>query len=195
MVSGQQFNNRDITALQFRALVLQNPFNEKLLGRLASMGLRECHLTAGCLFQTVWNQISGRDPAWGIKDYDIFYFDDQDLSWDAEDRVIRWVAEETADIPIKVEIKNQARVHLWYRDRFGGNYPQLKSARAGIDRYLISCTCIGIEAKTGQLYAPYGLHDLISGTLAMNPLNPRPELFQQKAMSYQQRWPWLQIVE
>lgn len=119
MVSGQQFNNRDITALQFRALVLQNPFNEKLLGRLASMGLRECHLTAGCLFQTVWNQISGRDPAWGIKDYDIFYFDDQDLSWDAEDRVIRWVAEETADIPIKVEIKNQARVHLWYRDRFG----------------------------------------------------------------------------
>lgn len=195
MVSGQQFNNRDITALQFRTLVLQNPFNEKLLGRLASMGLRECHLTAGCLFQTVWNQISGRDPAWGIKDYDIFYFDDQDLSWDAEDRVIRWVAEETADMPIKVEIKNQARVHLWYRDRFGGNYPQLKSARAGIDRYLISCTCIGIEAKTGQLYAPYGLHDLISGTLAMNPLNSRPELFQQKAMSYQQRWPWLQIVD
>lgn len=195
MVSRQQFNDREITPLQFRALVLENPFNEELLGRLASMGLSECHLTAGCLFQTVWNQISGRDPAWGIKDYDIFYFDDQGLSWDAEDRVIRWVAEETADMPIKVEIKNQARVHLWYRERFGGHYPHLKSARAGIDHYLISCTCIGINAQTGQLYAPYGFHELISGKLAMNPLNPRPELFRQKAVSYQQRWPWLQIVE
>ena len=186
---------QDMTYLDFRALVFQNPFNEQLLGRLALMGLSECHLTAGCLFQTVWNQISGRDPAWGIKDYDIFYFDDQDLSWDAEDRVIRRVAEATADIPIMIEIKNQARVHLWYRERFGGHYPQLTSARSGINRYLISCTCVGIDVKTGELYAPYGLHDLIAGTLRMNPLNPRPELFRMKAESYQQRWPWLQIID
>jgi hypothetical protein len=113
-----------MTDLDFHAGVLSNPFNKELLGRLATMGLRECHLTAGCLFQTIWNQLSGRAPDWGIKDYDIFYFDDQDLSWDAEDRVIRRVAEATADLPVQVEIKNQARVHLWYRERFGSDYPQ-----------------------------------------------------------------------
>jgi hypothetical protein len=184
-----------MTPLEFRACVLGNPFNGELLRRLQPMRLRECHLTAGCLFQTVWNRISGRDPAWGIKDYDIFYFDDRDLSWDAEDRVVRRVAEATADLPISVEIKNQARVHLWYRQRFGGDYPALDSAQAGIDRYLISCTCVGIDVQTGNLYAPNGLADLVSGALHMNSLNPRPDLFRQKAESYRSRWPWLRIMD
>ena len=72
-------------ASDFRAAVAANPLNTALLDRLGTMGLAQCHLVAGCLFQTVWNRISGNAPDWGIKDYDIFYFDDEDLSWDAED--------------------------------------------------------------------------------------------------------------
>jgi hypothetical protein len=184
-----------MTELDFHAGVFANPFNRELLKRLAAMGLRECHLTAGCLFQTIWNRVSGRAPEWGIKDYDVFYFDDSDLSWDAENRVIQEVAEKTADLPIQVEVKNQARVHLWYPQRFGGDYPQLTGTRTGIDLYLISCTCVGIDVRTEELYAPDGLGDLASGQLQQNPLNPKPKLFRQKAESYQQRWPWLQIVE
>ena len=180
---------------EFRASLLENPFNRELLRRLPLLKLSQCYLTAGCLFQTLWNQISGRAPEWGIRDYDIFYFDDSDLSWDAEDRVIRTVAEATRDLPIIVQTRNQARVHLWYSQRFGGDYPQLGSARAGIDLYLVSCTCIGIDAQSGDLYAPNGLHDLVSGALRMNPLNPKPELFRQKAESYRERWPWLGIFD
>lgn len=183
-----------MTDEEFRAYVLKNPFNEELLRRLQMMGLRDCYLTAGCLFQTVWNQLSGQDPSWGIKDYDVFYFDDQDLSWDAEDQAIRRIDEATADLPISVEIKNQARVHFWYRERFGGDYPSLNSTRDGIDRYLISCTCVGIDVQSGDLYLPNGLADLASGELRINPLNPRPDLFQQKAESYRSRWPWLTIM-
>lgn len=186
---------RGMTELDFHTGVFANPFNKELLERLAAMGLAECYLTAGCLFQTIWNQISGRAPEWGIKDYDLFYFDDHDLSWDAEDEVIQQVAANTADLPIRVEIKNQARVHLWYSQRFGGEYPQLTSTCSGIDLYLISCTCVGIDVQTGDLYAPNGLGDLASGLLRQNPLNPKPKLFRQKAESYQQRWPWLEIVE
>lgn len=181
--------------VDFRADVLTNPFNKELLARLSAMGLPECHLTAGCLFQTVWNRISGRAPEWGVKDYDVFYFDGEDLSWEAEDRVIERVNALVSDLPIQIEVKNQARVHLWYSERFGGNYPQLASARGGIDRYLISCTCVGIDVKSDDLYAPDGFRDLASGTLKMNPLNPKPALFREKAESYQQRWPWLQIVD
>ena len=183
-----------MTDLEFQAEILENPFNAALLGRLAAMGLGECHLTAGCLFQTIWNQRSGRAPEWGIKDYDIFYFDDEDLSWEAEDRVIRRVAEETGDLPVRIEIRNQARVHLWYRERFGGDYPKLSSARSGIDLYLISCTCLGIDVGTRETYAPDGFGDLLSGVLRMNPRNSRPDLFRQKAESYQQRWPWLTLA-
>jgi uncharacterized protein len=184
-----------MTEDEFRASVLQNPMNRELLRRLPMLELEQCHLTAGCLFQTVWNQLSGRAPDWGIKDYDIFYFDDRDLSWDAEDEVIRRVAGATEDLPITVETRNQARVHLWYPQHFGGDYPQLGSARAGIDLYLISCTCIGIEVHTGDLYVPNGFDDLVSGALRMNPLNPKPELFRQKAESYRQRWPWLAVLD
>ena len=179
----------------FRAAILANSFNEQVLDRLAVLQLPDCHLTAGCLFQTVWNERSGHAPEWGIKDYDVFYFDDQATSYEAEDLVIQRVAEATADLPITVEVKNQARVHLWYADRFGGSYPQLRSARDGIDRYLISCTCVGISVEERSLYAPYGLHELQAGLLRMNPINPKPDQFRGKAESYLQRWPWLYIVE
>jgi hypothetical protein len=184
-----------VTEPEFLDAALENPVNQKLLHRLRAMGLRDCYLTAGCLFQTVWNRTSGRAPGWGIKDYDVFYFDDRDLSWDAEDDVIRRLADATADLGVAVEVRNQGRVHLWYAERFGGDYPRLTSARDGIDRYLVSCTCVGIEARTGGVYAPDGLEDLARGVLGMKPLNARPDLFRRKAESYRARWPWLTIVD
>jgi len=179
----------------FSAAILANPANAALLERLPALGLPQCHLVAGCLFQTVWNARSGRVPGWGISDYDIFYFDDTDLSWDAEDAVIRQVTDLAADLGILVEPRNQARVHLWYAERFGPGYPQLVSARDGIDHYLVECTCIGIEVASGAVYAPYGLDDMAAGQLRINPANARPELFRKKAESYRVRWEWLSVVE
>ncbi len=174
---------------------MANPANAALLERLPALGLPQCHLVAGCLFQAVWNGVSGRPAQTGVHDYDIFYFDDSDLSWEAEDAVIRQVAALTADLGIEVEPRNQARVHLWYESRFGPGYPQLRSARDGIDRYLVECTCVGIEVTSGALYAPYGLDDLAAGILRMNRHNPRPAFFIRKAESYPARWPWLTIVD
>ncbi|EGH05005.1 MULTISPECIES: nucleotidyltransferase family protein [Pseudomonas syringae group genomosp. 2] len=93
------------------------------------------------------------------------------------------------DLEVNIEIKNQARVHLWYSQRFGGSYPQLQSAKEGIDRYLIAGTCIGWDVETGEVYAPNGLADTEQGLLRINPKNPKPDLFYQKAKSYQARWP------
>jgi uncharacterized protein len=180
-----------------RALIdcaTMNPVNATLLARLPSMSLNQCHLAAGCLFQAVWNQASGRAAGWGVKDYDVFYFDDSDVSWDAEDAVIRRANDLTADLGIQLEVRNQARVHLWYGQRFGGDYPRLVSARDGIDRYLIACTCVGIDVADGALYAPNGLDELAAGVLRMNPVHARPDLFRHKAADYQARWPWLRIV-
>ena len=191
MIKGQAAG---MTEAEFLDDVWQNPVNAELLLRLRSLGLRECHLTAGCLFQTVWNRLCGREPPWGVKDYDVFYFDDADTSWEAEDQVIRRVSEATADLSVNVEVKNQARVHLWYPGRFGSDYPQLRSARDGIDRYLVSCTSVGIETQSGQVYAPNGLNELAEGVLRMNPVNASPDLFRQKAESYKARWPWLTVL-
>ena len=84
-------------------------------------------MTAGVLFQTVWNALTGRPPGTGIRDADFFYFD-ADTSWEAEDAVIRAGADLFADLPVPVEIRNEARVHLWYADRFGRRRPPFRDA-------------------------------------------------------------------
>ena len=97
-----------------------------------------------------------------------------------------------------VEAKNQARVHLWYERWFGYPYTPLQSARHGIERFLVPCTCVGLQpGNTSQtpplLYAPYGLAELYAGLMRPNPACPHLPLFQAKAESYRERWPWLTI--
>jgi hypothetical protein len=181
----------------FLETALRNPVNAALLDRLPQLGLTDCWLVAGCLFQAVWNEQAGHDPVHGVKDYDVFYCDVSDLSYDAEDLVIRRVAAAVADLGVTVEVKNQARVHLWYRDKFGEPYPRLTRSTEGIDRFLVAGTCVGISAspgrRSGGLYATHGLGDIYSGILRPNPLIASAN-FAAKAESYRARWPHLKIV-
>lgn len=173
----------------FRALALANPINAKILDRLPSLGLDQVYLVAGCLYQAVWNARDGRDPGWGVKDYDLFYYD-PDTSWEAEDAVIRRAAALYADLGVEVEVRNQARVHLWYPQRFGTVIPPLASSPDGIAGFLVRCTCVGISAS-GEVVAPYGLEDLAAGILSPNPRTDNPLQYRIKADSYRARWPWL----
>ena len=184
----------NLTPDRLVTIAMTNPINVQLAEQLPSLGLSQCMLTAGCLFQAVWNLQSYLPPESGVKDYDIFYFD-TDLSWEAENDVIVRTQQLFQDLDAKVDIKNQARVHLWYGERFGRAYPQLESARDGIDRYLVAGTCIGLDPGTGEVYAPYGLDDVALGYLRPNTKNIQHDLFLQKATSYQSRWPWLRIVQ
>ncbi|UXV17952.1 nucleotidyltransferase family protein [Pseudomonas fluorescens] len=182
-----------LTVKTLLEIAMANPINAEITARLPDLGVDQCMLTAGCLFQAVWNHQSNRPVAQDVKDYDVFYFD-TDLSYEAEDRVIRAAERLFQDLGVNVEVKNQARVHLWYGERFGRPYPQLHTARQGVDRYLVAGTCIGLEIATGEVYAPYGVADVEQGVLRINPQHREPELFAQKALSYQARWPWLKIV-
>jgi uncharacterized protein len=178
----------------FVEATMANTTNVAIIERLSSLGLPQCFLTAGCLYQTVWNLRSGRPAQADIKDYDIFYFDGSDLSWDAENAVIEQLAALLRDLQVSIDVKNQARVHLWYEQRFGGNCPRLRSTKDGIDRFLISGTCLGIDVATGELYGPNGVQDAWNGILTVNPTNARPDRFLSKAEELLTRWPWLRIV-
>ncbi|GGR28472.1 nucleotidyltransferase family protein [Deinococcus ruber] len=181
---------------EFLELVRLNPVNAALLERLPLLGLPQAHLVAGCLFGTVWNVRSGRPPTENIRDYDLFYHD-PDTSYDAEDAVIRRVAALVADLKADVEVRNQARVHLWFEDRFGQARPPISSVRQGIDEFLVRCTCVGISSAS-EVYAPYGLAELAAGVLRPNPRNADHSggrLYRAKVASYRERWPWLREAE
>lgn len=77
------------------------------------------------------------------------------------------------------------------RAAFSLTFSELRSACEGIDRFLISATCVGV--RPGAVYSPNGLALLYDGVLSMNPLVPHRVLFDQKARSYLARWPWLRI--
>ena len=184
------------TASRFARQALENRFNRIVLERLPELGLPDAWLVAGCLFQTVWNLRSGFAPDAHIKDYDLFYFDPADVSEHAEHLVQQRVQALYADLPITLEAKNQARVHLWYPAWFGRPYTALASSREGIDRFLVTCTCVGLApgAAGPELYAPHGLAELEAGVLRPNPKCDHRDLFAAKAASYTNRWPWLRIA-
>jgi uncharacterized protein len=176
--------------------VLQNRINQIILERLPGLGLADAWLVSGSVFQTVWNVLTGRAPDYGIKDYDVFYFD-ADTSWEAEDAIIHRVAAAVSDIGASVEPRNQARVHLWYPSKFGIAYPPLQRATDGIDRFLTLAARVGIRPAEGgyDVYAPRGLDDVSTLTIRPNLCpNFRADLYEAKAATWKVRWPELTIL-
>ena len=91
---------------RFEAIIRADPDLMRLLRAIRSIGLPQWRLVAGCLYQTVWNVLTGRARGRGIRDYDLIYFD-EDLSWAAEDAMIRRVAVAARGCVGPVETRNQ----------------------------------------------------------------------------------------
>jgi uncharacterized protein len=181
---------------RFLSDVLHNQNNALILQRMPQLPLPQLALVAGCLYQTAWNLMSGNAPDHAIKDYDFFYFDSSDLSAATEAQAQREAERLFNDLPITIEVKNQARVHTWYEDYFGYPYEALTSTADGISKFLVECTCVGISLNAvgaQLLHAPYGLDDLYAGILRPNALMNHRDLFNAKAASYHSRWSWLTI--
>jgi hypothetical protein len=184
--------------IAFVDLVRRNSAVAGILDAWPTLDLPDCWLTAGCLFQTIWNLESDREPADQIKDYDLFYFDPADLSAERERSLQERLQLQLGYLGVIVEAKNQARVHLWYADHFGHPYPALRDSSDGIDRFLVRETCVGIRpALAGgyEIHAPFGLAGIAEGTLTPNPRTPFRALFDAKVASYRARWPWLVIAD
>lgn len=98
---------------RFLADILSNRYNRAILDEWHALALADGWLVAGCLFQTAWNVQTGRAPEAGIRDYDIFYFDPRDLSAAGEQAVQQRVDSVLGTLGVPIEVKNQARVHLW----------------------------------------------------------------------------------
>jgi len=185
------------TVDEFLALVARNPVVVDVLQRAEALALPDWYLTAGCLFQTVWNVLDGEEPARGIRDYDLFYFDGSDLSWDAEDEVITRAAVAFAGCGGEVEVRNEARVHLWYEDHFGIPCEPYKNTEAAIDSFAATACSVGIQLRDGRphVYAPYGLDDLFDFVLRPNPSVAPRSTYETKAARWLVLWPRLTVLE
>jgi hypothetical protein len=184
-----------MTSNDFIEAALSNPANRAIVHEIAALELPDAWVVAGCLVQTVWNVLTGRPLTHGISDYDVFYYD-SDTSWAAEDAVIRQVERRLASVRVKIETRNQARVHLWYQQKHGRPYAPLKCSTDGIDRFLTRNTQVGIrKASEGyEMYAPHGVSDAAELIVRPNPtVNFSAENYAAKALRWKALWPEISV--
>ncbi|KAM0429811.1 hypothetical protein ACHAPT_006417 [Fusarium lateritium] len=182
---------------RFRDALRRNKTLMTVLSRAASMNLPGWYLAAGALTQTVWNVVTNRDPEQGINDYDLIYFDASDLSWEAENAIIEAGQKLFADIPVEVEIRNQARVHLWYEKKFGAPCPRHISSEASISTWGTNTALIAVRLMDdGQwdIYAPWGFSDMFSLIVRPNQQIMTEEVYQTKVARWKKFWPELTVI-
>lgn len=177
-------------------IVRASPLLMQSLAGARDMNLPGWRLVYGAIYNTVWNALTGRPPLTGIKDVDLFYWDDSDLSYDAEDVVIQRGKSVFAGSPVPVEIRNQARVHLWFEQRFGTPYAPLGSSAEGVDRFATRAHAVSVRLEGDEsisTYAPYGLDDLFSFRVAPNRLIANRLTHETKAARAKAIWPELNV--
>jgi hypothetical protein len=161
------------------------------------LDLPDWRVVSGAVYQTVWNALTGRHADYGIRDFDLFYFDASDLSYEAEDVVIKSAAKAfTPELAPLVEVRNQARVHLWFEDHFGEPYAPLSCSDEAIARFVAPVFAIGVRlARDGRLdiVAPFGLDDLFAMRIRPNPSRPLARGWSKVVDAAKNRWPELTI--
>jgi hypothetical protein len=168
----------------------------QVLRTVRTLGLPDWLVFSGAIYQPVLNHLTGRGADHGIKDYDLANFDGYDLSYEAEDVVIRRVAEAFEE-PLRsmVEVRNQARVHLWFEAKFGERYARLSCTADALERFTSARSRSACAWKPdNRLYidAPFGLDDLFALRLRPNP--HRHSLhFLRSVSAALRRWPELVI--
>lgn len=181
----------------FKAALQQNTTLVRVLHLASTLDLPNWYVAAGAISQTIWNVVSGQPPETGIADYDLVYFDGSDLSWEAEDAVIRRGEEVFAGVGTMVEIRNQARVHLWYEDKFGTPCPQHRSTEQAIGAWTSNTAMIGVRienlGEVWRVYAPMGLSDMFNLVIRPNPLIATRDSYEKKIARWRKHWTQLTI--
>jgi hypothetical protein len=160
---------------RFEQTLRRNRTLTEVLARAATLDLPGWYLVAGCLCQTVWNVASGQPP----------------------EAVIQAGHQVFGDLSAPVQIRNQARVHLWYPEKFGIPCPPHESTETAIDTYEATAACLGVRAELGgrwRVYAPYGLSDVFNLVVRPNPVLAPPGVYQAKAERWQRQWPALTVL-
>lgn len=178
------------------AHALADRVNARVLDELEHLAIPDAWLVSGCLFQAVWNGLTGRPAGYAVNDYDVFYFD-PDTTYEAEDAVIRRCADALGDLTAEVQVRNQARVHLWYPQKFGRPYAPVANATEGLRRFLAPCCAVGIRQQGVRIEvaAPFGLDDLFNMVVRPNPETTGPrEQYEAKAARWKSAWPEVTVM-
>jgi hypothetical protein len=173
-----------------------NPVAQVMLTVGVELALPDWYFGAGGIAQTVWNLRHGFDPAAGIKDYDLVYFDPADLSDEAERQNEVEVARRLSEFGVVVDVKNEARVHLWYGERFGRHLDPYSSTEEAIATWPTTASSVGVRHDRDGFVvcAPFGLADLLGMVARPNKAIVSRDVYEEKVSRWAARWPHLRVI-
>jgi hypothetical protein len=183
-------------AHQVRALesiVRSNQVIARVLDEVPALSLGSWYIGAGGIAGTVWNHLHGYPPTHAIKDYDVVYFDAEDLGERAEQAVAAQVTELLGANGAAVDVTNEARVHTWYERRFGRALRPYRSVEHAIATWPTTAGSIGVRRDGDEFVvcAPFGLADLFAMVVRANTTLVDEAVYRAKAERWSRTWPRL----
>jgi uncharacterized protein len=180
-------------------LIRASPWFVDVLWAVRASGLPDAWVGAGVIRDLVWGVRfgAGFDPA-AVRDVDVPYFDPADLSRSADDRATAVLG--ALRPAVAWEAKNQAAVHTWYAERFGGPpVAPLTSVADALGTWPEFHTCVAVRLRPDddiEICAPYGLDDLMNGVWRPNPRRISGERSAERLARQRpaERWPGVRVI-
>lgn len=185
---------QQVTILQ-HILKLDNELFQ-IIGAISKLAIANGYIAGGSITQSVWNYIFNQPIGYGFSDVDIVYFD-KDISETKERKTTKEILAAIPNEKYRVDVKNEARVHLWYQNKFGVTIKPYQSTEDAISTWPSTASSLGVyldQTDHLQVFAPYGLNDLFTGIVAPNKKLISENIYQNKADKWQSKWPDLTII-
>ena len=101
-----------------------------------------------------------------------------------------------SDLNIKLDVKNEARVHIWYNEKYNENRMPYTSVEDAVSRWGTTITCIGVRLENNNLIvdAPYGLNDLFNMIIRPVKTDFTEADYIKKENKWKKKWPKLTIM-
>lgn len=168
----------------------------KVFEVLDEISLTQYYVGAGAIAQSIWNKVTDKHQNYGISDVDIVYYNSDNLTEDEEKRIAAEIKERIPEFPLKVDVKNEARVHLWYKEKFGYDIEPYKSLEDAVNSWPTTATSLGIRREDQNewvVYAPFGIDDIFDLKVVSNSRQITEEIFMQKVEKWTGKWEELSV--
>jgi uncharacterized protein len=177
-------------------MLTSEPWIVRALEAVAASGLPDAWIGAGVIRDVVWGQLYGRFTPDKVRDIDVAYFDSGNLGPE-RDRAAQDILSKLADLPW--EATNQAAVHTWYHQYFGGAPVEpVGSVHDAVATWPETATCVAVRetAEGIEVCAPLGLDDLLGGVWRPNPVRVTPaiSIARLERQHVRVRWPHVTVV-